>query len=209
MGSSHSPHHSDSSFWPLSTLCLQAPYVNTLILDKLLQWDVQRWPPAPSSVRLAAAEAPSVGHFWCNTPDDLKCMTAAWPHSSSTTPPLHRSAAHSHPIITQLHAPRLHAADWFISDNWQQKLSEGIKYSHSPWNDQQRKSESITSSTKTSTLTFGAKISENICTGHLIWVNHPICWFRIKNPRFRILLSYFFKVFHHFIVHIEHTTKKG
>lgn len=36
----------------------------------------------------------------------------------------------SQAVITQLHAPGPCTADWSLSDGWQEKLSEGIKYSH-------------------------------------------------------------------------------
>lgn len=63
--------------------------------------------------------------FRCSTPDARKkcdsCIAALFPPTASTW---------SQAVITQLHAPRPRAADWSLSDGWQGKLSEGIKYSH-------------------------------------------------------------------------------
>lgn len=67
------------------------------------------------------------GAFCSNTPDGLKSVTASVRSCcvASPTAPV-RSLA----VITQLHAPGHQAADWSLSDGWQEKLSEGIKYSH-------------------------------------------------------------------------------
>lgn len=100
--------------------------VTPSITLKLSQKDAKRWPPAflPQS---GAVPGLLPGCFFfslfcCKTPDVLKSVTAALLPAS--LPP------QSQAVITQRHAPGPRAADWSLSDVWQEKLSEGIKYSH-------------------------------------------------------------------------------
>lgn len=130
--SSHLPHYSDSSPCPLVTFCLRAPYVNTLILQHTVPVRCLKGDLSPLSLSLSVSEGSGWEPFlWSVSAATHLTPWKVWQlHSHAASPHHFHTSTWSQAVITQLHAPGPSAADWSLSDGWQEKLSEGIKYSH-------------------------------------------------------------------------------